>query len=126
LSERIVSNRWLEKLDAQQFAIGAHGHEHQRFSMMSREWQEEDLDQNVEILSAFSAFRPLFAVPFGRSHDCSGETVEVANGHGLKVLMSAGGLNVGPERCYRRVPSDGSAVPALIDNVIAAARTAGV
>jgi len=38
LRSRLVSDEWLSSLDRAQFTIGAHGHEHERFSMMPAEW----------------------------------------------------------------------------------------
>ena len=42
LNVRLVSEKWLSNLDREQFTIGAHGHEHQRFSMMPSDWQRTD------------------------------------------------------------------------------------
>jgi peptidoglycan/xylan/chitin deacetylase (PgdA/CDA1 family) len=106
LSSRLVSAEWLAKLDADQFTIGAHGHEHQRYSMMPEEWQRQDLKRNVEILSQFRAYRPLFAVPFGRAHDWNAATLEVAQELGLLVLLADGGINLTPLPYYRRQPAD--------------------
>jgi peptidoglycan/xylan/chitin deacetylase (PgdA/CDA1 family) len=106
LNSRLVSAEWLAKLDADQFTIGAHGHEHQRYSMMSQEWQRQDLKRNVEILSQFRAYRPLFAVPFGRAHDWNSATLEVARELGLVLLLADGGINLTPLPYYRRQPAD--------------------
>jgi peptidoglycan/xylan/chitin deacetylase (PgdA/CDA1 family) len=114
LDSRLVSPEWLSSLDGEQFAIGAHGHEHQRFSMMAKEWQRESLLQNVRTLSQFSAFKPLFAVPFGTSRDWTATTLAVARELGLDVLLADGGINLAPASCFRRQGADSLLVPELI------------
>lgn len=105
-AHRVVGNNWLSKLDGEQFAIGLHGHEHQRFSMMSAEWQRTDLETNIEMLSQFRAFRAIFALPFGRAHDWTPTTLSIAHDLRLEMLLADGGVNVGPAECYLRQPGD--------------------
>jgi peptidoglycan/xylan/chitin deacetylase (PgdA/CDA1 family) len=107
LASRLVSTEWLSGLDGDLFAIGAHGHEHQRFSLMSPGWQRSDLQQNVRILSQFCAYRPIFAVPFGRRWDWNSTTLAIAGDLGLDVVLADGGLNVEPSGYYNRQPADG-------------------
>lgn len=118
LSSRLVSEEWLAGLDGDQFTIGAHGHEHERYSMMPREWQREDLLRNVEILSQFRAYRPLFAVPFGRRWDWNSTTLEIAHEIGLDVLLADGGINVALSTCYRRQPADSQSARRLVAQAI--------
>lgn len=106
LQNRLVSHDWLASLDPAQFAIGVHGHEHQRFSMMNPAWQHRDLRTCVETLSTFPAFKPVFAVPFGRPHDWAPETLRVAFDLGLSVVLADGGINHSPTSAFRRIPSD--------------------
>jgi peptidoglycan/xylan/chitin deacetylase (PgdA/CDA1 family) len=110
LTSRLVSEDWLETLDGDQFAIGAHGHEHQRFSMMPPEWQRKDLSENLRILARFRAFRPIFAVPFGRTGDWNKETIRISQDLGLEIVLADGGMNIAPAEYYRRNPSDGRAI----------------
>lgn len=107
LGSRLISAEWLAKLDGDQFAIGAHGHEHQRYSMMTPEWQLNDLRENVKILSQFRGYRPVFAVPFGRPWDWTTQTIRVARDQGLQVVLADGGINIVHRDGYRRIPSDG-------------------
>jgi peptidoglycan/xylan/chitin deacetylase (PgdA/CDA1 family) len=107
LNSRLVSTGWLSRLDNQQFAIGAHGHEHQRYSMMPIEWQANDLTKNVRLLSDFSSFKPVFAIPFGRPIDWTQATLRIANAAKLKVVSSTGGLNFAPQEHSNRLPADG-------------------
>jgi peptidoglycan/xylan/chitin deacetylase (PgdA/CDA1 family) len=114
LGSRLVSPAWLSSLDGEQFSIGAHGHEHQRFAMMPAEWQRNDLQENVRQLSQFKAFRPVFAVPFGHAHDWTPDTLRIARDQKLEVVLAAGGVNVAAGDCYRRIPADGRKLRSLI------------
>jgi peptidoglycan/xylan/chitin deacetylase (PgdA/CDA1 family) len=106
LDSRLVSIDWLSKLDGDQFTIGAHGHEHQRFSMMPSEWQRGDLRKNVQALMCFRGYRPIFAIPFGRSLDYTAQSVSIAHEKGLEVVLSNGGINLAAGSVYHRIPSD--------------------
>lgn len=119
LGSRLVSEAWISKLDGEQFAIGAHGHEHQRFSMMSAEWQRNDLRENVKRLSQFRAYRPIFAVPFGRAWDWTRETIRITRAQGLYAVLADGGINCSAAEVYRRIPSDGRAVRRLVAETMA-------
>jgi peptidoglycan/xylan/chitin deacetylase (PgdA/CDA1 family) len=114
LGARLLPTQWLANLDGEQFAIGAHGHEHQRFSMMPLEWQLHDLRENVRVLSQFRGYRPVFAVPFGRSWDLTRETIYIARGQGLEVVLADGGINLGAGNSYQRIPSDGQIIRRLV------------
>jgi peptidoglycan/xylan/chitin deacetylase (PgdA/CDA1 family) len=114
LSNRTVTPEWLATLDGERFAIGAHGHEHQRFAMMPAEWQRADLAANVRLLSEFAAFRPFFAVPFGRSRDWNSATLNAAASHNLAILFADGGVNLCPSDCWKRIPSDNRRIDRLV------------
>jgi peptidoglycan/xylan/chitin deacetylase (PgdA/CDA1 family) len=118
LTSRLVSTEWLSGLDGELFTIGAHGHEHQRFSLMSPDWQRTDLQQNIRILSQFSAYRPIFAVPFGRCWDWSSTTLAIAGELGLDVVLADGGLNVGRKSHYNRQPADGRIARDLVTDLV--------
>jgi len=114
LGARLVSANWLSTLDGDQFAIGAHGHEHQRFSLMPTDWQRNDLRDNQRVLRDFRGYRPIFAVPFGRPTDWTTDTVRIACAEGLDVVLADGGINVTAADSYRRIPSDDKALAPLI------------
>jgi peptidoglycan/xylan/chitin deacetylase (PgdA/CDA1 family) len=114
LDSRLVSAEWLSSLDDRQFAIGAHGHEHQRFSMMPPEWQRNDLRENVQALMHFRGYQPIFAVPFGRGHDWTEETIRIAREQGLDIVLADGGINLTPGTFYRRIPSDDRSLRLLL------------
>jgi peptidoglycan/xylan/chitin deacetylase (PgdA/CDA1 family) len=118
LDKRLVSREWLADLDGEQYSIGAHGHEHQRYSMMPPEWQRDDLRENVRQLSLFRGFRPVFAVPFGRAHDWTDETMRIAYEQGLEVLLAEGGINVARCSSYLRISCDGKKVAPLVRAVM--------
>lgn len=109
-----VSEQWLAGLDGEQFHVGLHGHEHQRFSMMPVEWQVENLRRNVEILSQFRAYRPIFALPFGRPIDFATETIRIALEEKLEILMANGGVNLHPDVSWKRIPADQRPVKQLV------------
>jgi len=114
LGSRLVSAEWLSSLDGDQFAIGAHGHEHQRFSLMPAEWQRSDLRENVRVLTRFRGYRPIFAVPFGRPHDWTEETIHIARDEGLDIVLADGGINLAAGEFYRRIPSDDKTLRRLL------------
>jgi peptidoglycan/xylan/chitin deacetylase (PgdA/CDA1 family) len=114
LESRLISAEWLSTLDGDQFAIGGHGHEHQRFSMMPTEWQRNDLRENVEALMQFRGYRPIFAVPFGRAHDWTEETIRIAREQGLDIVLADGGINLTAGNFYRRIPSDDRSLRLLL------------
>lgn len=114
--KKIVSNfekftlslRDIEKIKDDLFTIGLHGHEHQRFSRMSKEWQMQDLKRNVEVLSKFNNYLPIFAIPFGKSKDWNQDTLQICKNLGLEVMAAQGGYN--PKNyndIYKRIPADG-------------------
>lgn len=112
--QRRVDREWLSDLDGDQFAIGAHGHEHERYSMMPLDWQRRDLCENVRLLSQFKGYRPIFAMPFGRTQDWTEETVSIAHNLGLDVVAADGGINVAASTCYQRIPCDSRNVRSTI------------
>jgi len=119
LGSRLISTGWLSSLDGEQFSIGAHGHEHERFSMMPVEWQRKDLEENVRQLSQFKAFRPVFAVPFGQAHDWTPDTLRIAREQELDIVLADGGINIAAGEYYRRIPGDGRKLRPLIQAAMA-------
>jgi peptidoglycan/xylan/chitin deacetylase (PgdA/CDA1 family) len=107
-----VSPKWLTTLNEALFAIGAHGHEHERYSMMSEDWQRRDLRLNVDYLQQFKCFRPLFALPFGRKGDYNEITLQVASENRLTVWAADGGVNTSYSPVGLRIPADGRSLRA--------------
>jgi len=102
----LVNHDWLAGLDGEQFTLGAHGHEHQRHSMMPAAWQAENLRKNAEILRQFRAYRPIFALPFGRYYDWDVTSVRIAAEQGHTLLTADGGINHFRDAHIRRIPAD--------------------
>ena len=123
LDSRLIPKQWLARLDGDQFSIGAHGHEHQRFSLMTKDWQKNDLSNNVKTLREFRGYRPIFAVPFGRAHDWTDETIRIAREQGLDIVLADGGINLGAKALYRRIPSDNQSLRLLLLEAMAVRRT---
>ena len=87
--------------------------------MMPSKWQRNDLRRNVQVLSQFRAYQPIFAVPFGRSWDWTEETIRLSRNQGLEIVLADGGINLVPGDFYRRSPSDGASVGSLLTSVMA-------
>ena len=86
---------------------------------MPAEWQQNDLRENVRHLSQFRAYRPVFAVPFGRACDWTEETIRIAHEQNLDVVLADGGVNIAFAPFYRRIPSDGKKLGPLIVTAMA-------
>jgi peptidoglycan/xylan/chitin deacetylase (PgdA/CDA1 family) len=110
---KCVSREWLASLNDELFAIGAHGHEHERYAMMPESWQFTDLERNLEFLREFKAFRPLFAFPFGRATDFNDATLRAAAANQVTLLGADGGINVMLEAIVRRLPADSRSLAAV-------------
>jgi peptidoglycan/xylan/chitin deacetylase (PgdA/CDA1 family) len=107
----------INNLDSSLFNIGLHGHEHQRFSMMPREWQHSNLVKNIEILSKIPAYKPIFAVPFGKEHDWNNDTVQLCKEFNLEIAFSNGGFNTAKSFGIQRIPADGLKIPDVISKL---------
>jgi hypothetical protein len=81
---------------------------------MAAAWQRNNLRENVSVLTRFRAYRPIFAIPFGRAHDWTEETVRIARDEGVDIVLADGGINLASETLYRRIPSDGKALRSLL------------
>lgn len=103
----IVDETFLSTIDASLFELGLHGHEHERYSMMSEDWQENDLKKNIELLSSYKSFRPIFAIPYGKPWDWDNRTIKIALNNGLDILFHDSGINVKNEVGFKRIPADG-------------------
>lgn len=114
----LVGDDWLASLDGEQFTLGAHGHEHQRYSMMSAQWQSDNLQKNAQILRQFRAYRPIFALPFGRYDDWDTTAVRIAAEQGHTLLTADGGINQFRDAHIRRIPADSRDVKATFTKEI--------
>jgi peptidoglycan/xylan/chitin deacetylase (PgdA/CDA1 family) len=104
----------LKKLDPSLFTIGLHGHEHQRFSMMSADWQNRAIEKNINALKDLENYRPIFALPFGSSRDWNDDTIKTCLNHNLFFLTCTGGMNLRKSIDYKRIFSDGLDLNSLI------------
>lgn len=95
--------------------IGLHGHEHHRMSMLTLDEQRRMLLNNKSLLESARRYRPLFALPFGRPHDYTVDTLELCREHGVMALFHNGGYNVSGQATGRRIASDSRDVLSLIN-----------
>ncbi|MDP4266855.1 MAG: polysaccharide deacetylase family protein [Bacteroidota bacterium] len=100
-----VEKGYLSSLDQNLFHIGLHGHEHQRFSMMNYDEQKINIIKNIEILSEFKSYKPIFALPFGRPDDWDNDTIKICFENDLHLLFANGGINFNREIGYKRAIS---------------------
>jgi peptidoglycan/xylan/chitin deacetylase (PgdA/CDA1 family) len=106
----------LSKINTKLFDIGLHGHEHQRFSMYDIQWQQSNLEKDIETLSRFESYKPIFAIPFGRNSDWDFNTIKICLDFDLKFVFANGGINTGKEIGLKRIPSDNQNLKKLIKN----------
>lgn len=104
----------LKLFDTNLFDIGLHGHEHQRFSMMSKVWQMKNIIRSIEIVSSFPTYKPIFALPFGKSHDWNNDTIDICKDLGLEIAFSNGGFNTKRNFGIERIPADGLRIESAI------------
>lgn len=87
--------------------IGLHGHEHQRQSMMTDEWNRANLQKCYDRLSTLPNFVPFYALPFGRLEDWNLRALDDARTLGLTLLTHDNGVNRSRTPILARCPSDG-------------------
>lgn len=112
-----ISENFLEGIDPELFTIGLHGHEHQRFSMMTKEWQRSNLLENINRLSRFKAYKPVFAIPFGKERDWNVDTLEICRQLKLEYTYSNGGYNTKNMTGIKRIPADGMEIKKIMNNL---------
>lgn len=112
-----ISEDFLDEINPELFTIGLHGHEHQRFSMMTKEWQRNNLLENMNRLSRFKAYKPVFAIPFGKEHDWNLDTLEICRELKLEYAFSNGGYNTKTMSGIKRIPADGLEIIKLISSL---------
>lgn len=101
-----VTFEYLFNTDSDLINYGLHGHEHDRFILLSRDQQKSSLERNIEFVSKLPGYIPIFAIPFGRPKDWSGDTIQVCNDLGLRYLFANGGFNNGDAPGLKRIPAD--------------------
>ena len=97
--------------------IGLHGHEHQRQSMMTNDWNRENLQKCYDLLSTLPNFVPFYALPFGRLEDWNLRALDDARTLGLTLLTHDNGVNRSRTPILARCPSDGGH-PSLPNNFL--------
>jgi peptidoglycan/xylan/chitin deacetylase (PgdA/CDA1 family) len=102
-----VDHDFLKNLNSELFTIGLHGHEHQRFSMMPVDWQRNNLQINMDLLFGYPAYKPVFAIPFGKPHDWTNETINLCKELKIEFAFSNGGYNTKKDVGIMRIPVDG-------------------
>lgn len=109
-----IDESFLTDLDDSLFDLGLHGHQHERYGMMSLDWQQNDLKKNIEILSSFKNYKPIFAVPYGKPWDWDDNTVRAAFQFNLDIVFHDSGINFKKEVGFKRVPADGKNLPQIL------------
>jgi len=84
---------YLKQMDKNLFKFGLHGHEHQRYSMLSYEEQKIDIEKNIEKLSEFENYLPYWALPFGTYKDWNRDTIKIAIEKELLLLFHTNSVN---------------------------------
>jgi len=112
-----TSSEFLANLNTKLFSIGLHGHEHQRFSMKDINWQERNLQLNIDALSKFPAYVPVFAIPFGKPHDWNEDTISVAKSMNLEIVLANAGYQVKYTKALMRFSADNVDVSQLMKNL---------
>ena len=101
-----TSMRFLESVNSKYIHFGLHGHEHDRFILLTHEEQLASLKENKRILEKLDGFINVFAIPFGRVNDWNYHTIQACNELNLDFLFANGGINYGDEVGFKRVPAD--------------------
>lgn len=109
-----VSYDDLKNINNELFDIGLHGYQHQRFSMMNYEWQKSNILRDIDNLSTLKAYKPIFAIPFGRPHDWNIDTIKICIDLDLEFVFADGGVNSSYNIGLKRIPADGRELKKLI------------
>ncbi|WP_026755096.1 polysaccharide deacetylase family protein [Sediminibacter sp. Hel_I_10] len=88
------------------FHFGLHGHEHLRFSMLSRESQKENLQKNMEQMKDWPNYVPLFAIPFGKPQDWNSDTLEICKELDVIPFLAYHGYNTSYREPFLRFSVD--------------------
>jgi len=98
------------------FHFGLHGHEHLRFSMLSREEQKENLLKNIEQMKNWPNYVPHFAIPFGKPQDWNKDTLEVSDELGVIPFLAHHGYNTSYRTPYLRFSVDTKDLKSVFDS----------
>jgi len=93
-----------------------HGHEHLRFSMLSREEQKENLLKNIEQMKNWPNYVPHFAIPFGKPQDWNKDTLEVSDELGVIPFLAHHGYNTSYRTPYLRFSVDTKDLKSVFDS----------
>lgn len=113
-----VSRDFLKNLDERLVAIGLHGHEHYRFSMMPHDWQVASIEENIAQLSQYKSYRPIFAIPYGKPSDWKVQLVKLCLDKQLHIVGCNGGINLNKNVIYSRIPADSKNLKRLFQREI--------
>ena len=105
-----TSYEYLSKLSDKNIILGLHGHEHDRFINLDKNSQIASIDEDIRKLSGLNAYRPIFAIPFGRNSDWNKDTVQICLERNIELLFADGGINKGGGVGLKRVPADRSSI----------------
>ncbi len=103
---KYLTTEQLFSINSSLVTIGLHGAEHQRFGMMSKDWNKMNIDSNLEIVSKHPSFIPVIAFPFGKPADWDIDVATYAMSKGLRIVLHDGGVNFHDAAMLNRVPSD--------------------
>ena len=111
-----VSYDFLENLNPDLFSVGLHGHEHQRYSMMSNNWKKENLIKNIAILKNLPTYFNGFAIPFGSPIDWDASSVEIAKELNLHFFLATKGYNTKYSNILFRDSLDATSIEAFLES----------
>ena len=97
------------------FHFGLHGHEHLRFSMLTREAQKENLRKNIETMKHWPNYVPHFAIPFGKPQDWNTDTLEIAKELDVVPFLAHHGYNTQYKEPFLRFSVDTKNIKSVFD-----------
>ena len=104
--DSFVSYDDLANIDKRLFDVGSHGFNHQRFSMKDKNWQKQNIEKDIGVLSSLDSYKPIFGIPFGRPFDWNRDTIKIILDLGLDFVYANGGTNSERSMGYQRIPAD--------------------
>jgi len=112
-----VNKEFLKNIDSTLIHLGLHGHEHQRFSMKTIDWQRQDIQKNIDELKQYPSYVPIFSIPFGKPHDWTQETLKLAYSFGLTPVLSNSGYNVKYDQAIMQITCDDRSIEEMLENL---------
>ncbi len=98
------------------FHFGLHGHEHLRFSMLTRAAQKENLRKNIDAMKNWPNYVPHFAIPFGKPQDWNTDTLEIAKEFDVVPFLAHHGYNTTYREPFLRFSVDTKNLKSVFDN----------